>query len=74
MKKISLNDLEKNLDKCCDECICNNEKFLIQSKAGNVVMINEKEYNDLILKIDVLVATSTQTSEFIKTPPWYNEN
>ena len=78
---IRLNDVQKNeLYKIASSCIKYNDIFNISTKDGNVIMMSEDDYNNLIESLylagvkgvyeDIESVLRTPTSELSKDSPW----
>ena len=76
MKKLSIQEAQKDFNNLVFSCTKNGETIQISTKDGDVVMMNEKEYNNILETIylsgikgvreDIEEAINTPTSEFIK--------
>ena len=80
MKNIGITNARNNLYKIVSSCIKNDEVFCVSAKNGNVVMISENRYNNMIeslylssikdVKRDIKTVVNTPTRDFIKNSPW----
>ena len=80
MNYITTSNLKNNFNNICMSCIKYDEVFTITSKNGNVVLLNENNYNNMIesLKLlrnsetrkSILEAIDTPTDELIHSTPW----
>lgn len=74
MMYASIERVNDSFEKFVDACIKYHETFTIAADKGNVVMMNEEDYKQLIAQLallhDIQKATSTPTSELIKESPW----
>ena len=76
----TISAVEKELNKIVSSCVENDEVIKVTTKEGNVIMINEKRYNNLIESLylvgvkgvyeDIKEAIDTPTNEFLKGEPW----
>lgn len=76
----TISAVQKELSKLVSSCIENDEVIKVTTKEGNVIMINEKRYNNLIESLylagvkgvyeDIKEAIDTPTNGFLKGDPW----
>ena len=80
MVTINISNARNELYKIADSCIKYNDVVNISTKAGNVIMLSEEDYRNLIESLylagvpgvyeDIKNVVNTPTSEFIKKAPW----
>ena len=80
MINIDICDAKKRLSALLSSCIKNDDVITMRSKKGNVVLLSEKCYNNMIESIylagingvheDVDKVTKTPSCNFSKTAPW----
>ena len=80
MINLSISNARKELYKLAASCIRYNDVVNINTKDGNVILLSEDEFNNLIESLylagvkgvyeDIEKAVNTPTSEFSKEPPW----
>lgn len=76
MMHTSIRKAKKDLNKMVDSCIKYDDVFVISKKKGNVIMLSEKNFNELIESFyskdiyqSIKDAVKTPTSELIKQAP-----
>ena len=80
MVTINISNARNELYKIADSCIKYNDIVNISTKAGNVIMLSEEDYRNLIESLylagvlgvyeDIEKVVNTPTSEFVKEAPW----
>ena len=75
----TISAVQKELSKIVSSCVENDEVIKITTKEGNIIMINEKRYNNLIESLylvgvkgvyeDIKEAIDTPTNSFLKGDP-----
>ena len=80
MVTIKISNARNKLYKIVDSCIKYNDVVNISTKSGNVIMLSEEDYRNLIESLylagvsgvyeDIEKVVNTPTSEFIKEAPW----
>lgn len=80
MINLNISNARKELYKLAASCIRYNDVVNINTKDGNVILLSEDEFNNLIESLylagvkgvyeDIEKAVNTPTSEFSKEPPW----
>ena len=77
MMHTSIRKAKKDLNKMVDSCIKYDDVFVISKKKGNVIMLSEKNFNNLIESFyskdiyqSIKEVVKTPTSELIKQSPW----
>lgn len=79
MTYLNVKKAKNTLEELVTDCLKNSEVFTISTKDGNVVLLNEKEYNNIIESLyllgikgvydDVDKAVKTPTSNLSKKSP-----
>ena len=80
MINVSIHNAKDNLDKLSSICIRQNDVAKIKTKDGNVFLLSENSYNNLVETLsflttngvykDIEEAVKTPTSEFSKQSPF----
>ena len=80
MINLNISNARNELYKLAASCIRYNDVVNISTKDGNVILLSEDEFNNLIESLylagvkgvyeDIEKAVNTPTSEFSKEPPW----
>ena len=80
MINLNISNARNELYKLAASCIKYNDVVNISTKDGNVILLSEDEFNNLIESLylagvkgvyeDIEKAVNTPTSEFSKEPPW----
>ena len=80
MINLNISSARDELYKLASSCIKYSDVINISTKEGNVILLSEEDYNNLIESLylagiknvyeDIENATRTPTNEFIKDPPW----
>ena len=80
MKHLSAQETNEKLLNAISLCLCNDEIVNIPTKEGNVVMLSETKYKNLVESFELLKtkgmmesiekAAHIPTSEFNKKPVW----
>lgn len=80
MINLNISNARKELYKLAASCIRYNEVVNINTKDGNVILLSEDEFNNLIESLylagvkgvyeDIEKVINTPTSEFSEEPPW----
>jgi len=55
MTKININNAKENLLELSSSCIKNNDVIKIKAREGNVIMLSEKYYNNLMESLSLLI-------------------
>ena len=76
----NISSARDELYKLASSCIKYSDVVNISTKEGNVILISEEDYKNLIESLylagvkgvyeDIEEAVKTPTSEFLKEPPW----
>ena len=80
MVNLNISKARDELYKLASSCLKYNDVINISTKEGNVILISEDDYRNLIESLylagvkgvyeDIEEAVRTPTSEFSKQPPW----
>ncbi len=80
MINLNISNARNELYKLASSCIRYNDIVNISTKDGNVILLSEDDFNNLIESLylagvkgvyeDIEKAVNTPTSEFSKEPPW----
>lgn len=80
MNNLNISNARNELYKIASSCIKYNDIFNISTKDGNVIMMSEDDYNNLIESLylagvkgvyeDIESVLRTPTSELSKDSPW----
>lgn len=80
MINMNISKARDELYKLASSCLKYNDIVNISTKDGNVIMMNEEDYNNLIESLylagikgvyeDIEEVTKTKTEEFSKDAPW----
>ena len=80
MVNLNISKARDELYKLASSCLKYNDVINISTKEGNVILISEDDYRNLIESLylegvkgvyeDIEEAVKTPTSEFSKQPPW----
>ena len=80
MINLNISNARNELYKLASSCINYNDVVNISTKEGNVILISEDDYNNLIESLylagipgvyeSIEEAVKTSTNEFSKDPPW----
>lgn len=80
MNSINISNARTKLYKLASSCIKYNDIVNINTKEGNVILISEEDYNNLIESLylagikgvyeDIEEIRNTPTKELIKEAPW----
>ncbi len=80
MYNTNISNARTALYKIASSCIKYNDVVSISTKEGNVILLSEDDYRNLIESLylagikdvykDIEEANKTPTDEFIKDPPW----
>ncbi len=69
MRNLDIKSAQANLDEMIESCIQEHEHFCINSEYGDVVLMSETDYSDIIETINILSirGISDHINEAIKT-------
>ena len=80
MVTLNISKARDELYKLASSCIRYNDVVNINTKEGNVIMISEEDYRNLLESLylagikgvyeDIEEVTKTSTEDLIKEPPW----
>ena len=77
MINVNIDSIKNNLENIATSCIKDDEVFNISLNEGNVILISEKNYNNIIESLylrgcykDIEATINTPLEELSKETPW----